>query len=231
MYNKYFIGLPVIALLGACAKEVPPDAAMSQKEFEYKSAQVEKQIEMIPAWYTAIPDVEDAVHAVGTAITPDMQLSVDIATLSAKTTLADRIDSKLRSQMKTFKAKLGADDFANELSHEFEQATINIIADADVAGYRVKESAIVPNGTQYRAYVLLEYTDNEASKIMKNRFARDKMLMSKLQAESAWSELNTRVDKMNDDELKEMSIIVDAISDLPVHTPAPAPNAKITVQE
>ena len=122
---------------------------------------------MIPAWYTAIPDVEDAVHAVGTAITPDMQLSVDIATLSAKTTLADRIDSKLRSQMKTFKAKLGADDFANELSHEFEQATINIIADADVAGYRVKESAIVPNGTQYRAYVLLEYTDNEASKIMK----------------------------------------------------------------
>ena len=182
---------------------------------------------MMPKWYTSIPDEENAVHAVGTAITPDMQLAVDIATLSAKTTLADRIDSKLRSQMKTFKAKLGADDFTNELAHEFEQATINIIADADVAGYRVKESAIVPNGTQYRAYVLLEYTDNEASKILKNRVARDKMLMSKLQAKSAWAELNSRVDKMNDDELKEMSIIVDAINDLPVHTPAPNADAKI----
>ena len=229
---KKVIGLFAVGSLAACAsKDVPPDAPMSKEEYVYKVEQVEKQIDMMPDWYTIIPSEDGAVHAVGTAITPDMQLAVDIATLSAKTTLADRIDSKLRSQMKTFKAKLGADDFANQLSHEFEQATINIIADADVAGYRVKESSIVPNGTQYRAYVLLEYTDSEASKILQNRFARDSMLMSKLQAESAWAELNTRVDAMNDDELKEMSIIVDAINDLPVHTPAPVPNAQVTLND
>ena len=229
MNNKILL-LPALAILGACAKQVPPDAAMSQQEYEYKTAQVENQIDQMPKWYTQIPDEDNAVYAVGTAITPDMQLAVDIATLSAKTTLADRIDSKLRSQMKTFKGKIGADDFTNQLAHEFEQATINIIADADVAGYRVMESSIVPNGTQYRAYILLEYTDSEAAKILKNRVARDKMLMSKLQAKSAWAELNSRVDAMNDDELKEMSIIVDAINDLPVHTPAPIPNATVSVQ-
>lgn len=229
MNNKVLL-LPALAVLAACSKQVPPDAAMSQQEYEYKTAQVEKQIDQMPKWYTQIPDEDNAVYAVGTAITPDMQLAVDIATLSAKTTLADRIDSKLRSQMKTFKGKIGADDFTNQLAHEFEQATINIIADADVAGYRVMESSIVPNGTQYRAYILLEYTDSEAAKILKNRVARDKMLMSKLQAKSAWAELNSRVDAMNDDELKEMSIIVDAINDLPVHTPAPIPNAQISVQ-
>jgi len=227
---RNIIAMSSIAVLAACSKQVPPDAAMSQQEYEYKTAQVEKQIEQMPKWFTAIPDEDNSVYAVGTAITPDMQLAVDIATLSAKTTLADRIDSKLRSQMKTFKGKMGADDFTNQLAHEFEQATINVIADADVAGYRVMESSIVPNGTQYRAYVLLEYTDSEASKILKNRVARDKMLMSKLRAKSAWAELNSRVDAMNDDELKEMSIIVDAISDLPVHTPAPVPNAQISVQ-
>ena len=227
---RNIIAMSSIAVLAACSKQVPPDAAMSQQEYEYKTAQVEKQIDQMPKWYTQIPDEDNAVYAVGTAITPDMQLAVDIATLSAKTTLADRIDSKLRSQMKTFKGKIGADDFTNQLAHEFEQATINIIADADVAGYRVMESSIVPNGTQYRAYVLLEYTDSEAAKILKNRVARDKMLMSKLQAKSAWAELNSRVDAMNDDELKEMSIIVDAINDLPVHTPAPVPNAQISVQ-
>lgn len=227
---RNIIAIGSVGLLAACAKEVPPDAAMSQQEYEYKVAQVEEQISHMPKWFTEIPSEDNAVYAVGTAITPDMQLAVDIATLSAKTTLADRIDSKLRSQMKTFKGKMGADDFTNELAHEFEQATINIIADADVAGYRVMESSIVPNGTQYRAYVLLEYTDSEASKILKNRVARDKMLMSKLSAQSAWTELNTRVDGMNDQELKEMSIIVDAIADLPVHTPAPVPNANISVQ-
>ena len=224
--------LPVVAVLGlgACAAQVPPDSTMSKIEFEYKAKQIETQIDIMPKWYTEIPSEDDAVYAVGTAITPDLQLAVDIATLSAKTTLADRIDSKLRSQMKTFKGKVGADDFANKLTHEFEQATINIIADADVAGYRVKETSIVPNGTQYRAYVLLEYTDSEASKIMVNRLAQQDNLLSKLQAKSAWSELNAKVNAMNDAERKDVSIIADAISNLPDHTPAPIPETTLTVQ-
>ena len=224
--------LPVVAVLGlgACAGQVPPDSTMSKIEFQYKSDQVEKQIDQMPKWFTSIPSEDDAVYAVGTAITPDLQLAVDIATLSAKTTLADRIDSKLRSQMKTFKGKVGADDFANQLTHEFEQATINIIADADVAGYRVKETSIVPNGTQYRAYVLLEYTDSEASKIMANRLAQQENLLSKLQAKSAWSELNAKVDAMNSAERKDVSIIAEAISNLPEHTPAPVPETNLTLR-
>ena len=225
--------LPVVAVLGlgACAGQVPPpDSTMSKVEFKYKSEQVEKQIDQMPKWFTSIPSEDSAVYAVGTAITPDLQLAVDIATLSAKTTLADRIDSKLRSQMKTFKGKIGADDFANKLTHEFEQATINIIADADVAGYRVKETSIVPNGTQYRAYVLLEYTDSEASKIMANRLAQQENLLSKLQAKSAWSELNAKVDAMNSAERKDVSIIAEAISSLPEHTPAPVPETNLTLR-
>ena len=225
--------LPVVAVLGlgACAGQVPPpDSTMSKIEFKYKSEQVEKQIDQMPKWFTSIPSEDSAVYAVGTAITPDLQLAVDIATLSAKTTLADRIDSKLRSQMKTFKGKIGADDFANKLTHEFEQATINIIADADVAGYRVKETSIVPNGTQYRAYVLLEYTDSEASKIMANRLAQQENLLSKLQAKSAWSELNAKVDAMNSAERKDVSIIAEAISSLPEHTPAPVPETNLTLR-
>lgn len=229
MMDNKFLLLPALALLAACAdKDVPPQMAMSKEEFVYKRDQVVEQIEQMPEWYTQIPSEDNAVFAVGTAITPDMQLAVDIATLSAKTTLADRIDSKLRSQMKTFKSKLGSDDFERRLAHEFEQATINVIADADVAGYRVKESSIVPNGTQYRAYVLLEYTDAEAAKIIKNRLASRSHLLSKLQAENAWVELNDKVDAMNEDERKDMSIILDA---MPKHNPAPIPDAKVTIQD
>ena len=80
---RNIIAMSSIAVLAACSKQVPPDAAMSQQEYEYKTAQVEKQIEQMPKWFTAIPDEDNAVYAVGTAITPDMQLAVDIATLSA----------------------------------------------------------------------------------------------------------------------------------------------------
>lgn len=203
--------LPLAVLITACDK-TPPELVMSKELYDYKSEQVKTQIDDMPDWYTDIPQEDDAVYAVGTAVTPDMQLSVDIATLSAKTTLADRIDSKLRSQLKTFKSKLGANDYDNQLMHEFEQATINIIADADVAGYSVKESDIVQHGTQYRAYVLLEYTDGEAAKIIRNRVARDEMLVSKLASTAAWKELNDTVNNINDNEQKELQTVASAIA-------------------
>ena len=134
--------IPLAVLVSACDK-TPPDVSMSKELFEYKKAQVEEQIDDMPSWYTNIPNEEDAVYAVGTSVTPDLQLAVDIAVLSAKTTLADRVDSRIRSQMKTFKTKVGATDFDATVQNNFEQVTRNLIADADVAGYSVKEQKIV----------------------------------------------------------------------------------------
>ena len=203
--------IPMVALVAACDK-TPPETVMSKQLFEYKYKQVENQIDEMPDWFTNIPQDDDAVYAVGTAVTPDLQLSVDIATLSAKTTLADRIDSQLRSQLKTFKAKLGANDYDNSLMHEFNQATVNLIADADVVGYSVKESSIVQHGTQYRAYVLLEYTDSEAAKIIRNRVARDEMLLSKLVATNAWQELDEKVNAVNEGKVDELKSVAEAMS-------------------
>ena len=112
--------------LSACSDKLPPNLAMSEKEFEYRTEQVEKQIDDMPKWYTNIPKEDDAVYAVGTAVTPDLQLAVDIAVLSAKTTLADRVDSRIRSQLKTFKSKLGSTDFDSNVAVEFEQVTRNL---------------------------------------------------------------------------------------------------------
>jgi hypothetical protein len=187
--------LSCVLALGACSNTVPPNSMMSQKEFEYRSKQVETQISNMPKWYTDIPKEEDAVYAVGTAKTPDLQLAVDIAVLSAKTTLADRVDSRIRSQLKTFKSKLGTTDFDSNVAEEFEQVTKNLIADADVAGYTVKENVIVQNGTQYRAYVLLEYKNEVANKVIMTRLAKNNVLLSKLKATKAWEDLDIAVEK------------------------------------
>ena len=73
---------------------------------------------------------------------------------------SDRINGELRSQTKSFVSKIGTDANASVLN-EIETVTKNLIADVDVAGYRVKESDVVVNGTQYRVYVLLEYSSAE----------------------------------------------------------------------
>jgi hypothetical protein len=203
--------IPLVGLIAACDK-TPPDIAMSQHMFKYQADQVEKQIDEMPEWYTAIPKEDDAVYAVGTSQTPDLQLAVDIAVLSAKTTLADRVNSRLRSQMKIFKAKLGSTDFDSTVQNEFEQVTRNIIADADVAGYTIKESKIVPNGTQYRAYVLLEYKDAVANRVIKTRLMSNEGLYSKLRATVAFKELDNAVEAQKKQEADAAKEAIDVIT-------------------
>ncbi len=203
--------IPFAVLVAACDK-TPPEISMSKQMFEYKSAQVENQIDTMPGWYTNIPSEEDAVYAVGTAVTPDLQLAVDIAVLSAKTTLADRVDSRIRSQMKLFKSKVGATDFDATVQNNFEQVTRNLIADADVAGYSVKEQQIVQNGTQYRAYVLLEYKNDTANAVIKTRISKNQYLLEKLRETKAFKELDDNVAAQKADELAEAKVLVDAIN-------------------
>ena len=86
------------------ASKVTPFAV--KKAYEHKAKVVEEQVVKVPDWYTKMPDNEDAIYAVGTAISPELQLSNDIAILSAKTTLADRINGRLNSITKSFMTKV-----------------------------------------------------------------------------------------------------------------------------
>ena len=157
-----------------------------------------------------IRDRDDAIYAVGTANTPDLQLSNDIAILSAKTTLADRINGRVNSITKSFITKVGSTDADASVMNEIQTATKNIISDVDVAGYNVQESKVVSNGTQYRVYVLLEYSDENAQKILLNRLKKDKMLMSKIKSNEAFKELDETVNQTKVDEIKKLDKIIDA---------------------
>ena len=141
-------------------------------------------------------------------LSPELQLSNDIAILSAKTTLADRINGRLNSITKSFMTKVGSTDADASVINEISTATKNIIADVDVAGYKVKESKIVSNGIQYRVYVLLEYSDEEAQKILLNRLKKDKMLMSKIKANEAFKELDKSVNNSKTEEAKKLDKLI-----------------------
>lgn len=184
--------------LGAC--QTNKDNISLQPVVAYKTEQVSKQITNIPEWYMNMPTDEEAIYSSGTARAPDMQLAVDIAIMNAKTVLADRINGKLSSMTKTFVAKIGSSDLDTSVLSEIEKVSKNIIAEVDVAGYKVDKSNITQDGTQYRAYVLLEYSNEEAIKIMMNRMRKDRMVYSRLRSTEAWKELENQVDKSKNEE-------------------------------
>ena len=203
--------LGAVAMLGACssnkvvetAMTVPPNSIVDTSTYVYKSKVVNEQIEVMPDWFKKMPESDTAIYSTGTAATSDLQLSIDLAVLNAKTTLADRINGRVRSQTKSFVAKIGNEEIGSSVLSEVERATKNIIADVDVAGYKVSETEIVSNGPKYRAYVLLEYSDKEANKIILNRLRKDRMLLSKIKSTKAWEELDESVDKQHENDAIE----------------------------
>tara|TARA_R110002153_G_scaffold95673_9_gene229570 strand:- start:765 stop:1430 length:666 start_codon:yes stop_codon:yes gene_type:complete len=202
--KTYLLTIPIAALaLSACSSQGTITQAVVIEE---QRELVEKQIERMPKWFTKIPVKDESIFAVGTAVTPDLQLSYDIAVLNAKTTLADRINGKVRSQTKNFIAKVGSTDLDVATLNEVEKVTKNIIADVDVAGYAVSEAEVFPDGTQYRAFVLLEYNDLEANKIIVNRLRKDRLLYSKLRSNKAFQELDKAVDDIKIEESNESEI-------------------------
>ena len=195
---------------GVSAINPNPTAILDTPMIKYKSEKVVAATSNIPKWYKKLPKKDNAIYSVGSSSSPDLQLSVDMATLNAKYTLADRINGKLDGMMKTFMTRLGTDeDVSATTMSEVEKVVKNVIASVDVAGYNPKEIEVFPSGTQFRAFVLLEYSDTEARKIIMNRMMKDKLVYSKIRSTNAFKELENEVKgSKKEDESKSISSIV-----------------------
>ena len=207
----------VLALVLAGCASNEPKPFVETPEVKYKTAKVEAATSIIPDWYKKMPEKKGSIFTVGAAVAPDLQFAVDIATMNAKVVLADRINGKLKALTKSWMAKIGSTDVDANVMTEIEKVAKNVIANVDVAGYNPKEVEVFPAGTQYRAFVLLEYSDKEAAKIIMNRLRKDRMVYSRLRSTQAWKELEEEVNKTEKKEeaqsLKNLEKVIRKDSD------------------
>ena len=208
MNTKLMASVSALALvLSACASQEPKPLAETP-EVIYKTAKVKEAVSIVPDWYNEMPEKEGSIFTVGAAVAPDLQFAVDIATMNAKVVLADRINGKLKSLTKSWMAKIGQTDVDASVMTEIEKVSKNVIANVDVSGYNPTKVDVFPSGTQYRAFVLLEYSDKEAAKIIFNRMRKDRLVYSRLRSNKAWQELEAEVYKSEKkDEAQSMANI------------------------
>ncbi len=218
MVNYKFVMLGTVCLfaLGACKTTqdaaVPGSGTGVKVAYEYKRDRVKEQVESIPDWFLKPKENQTNIFSAGTSTTPSMQFAIDAAVLNAKTLLADRINSRLRSQIKQFRAKVGDGDIEASVMTELEKAVKNITANTDVSGYHIANLEVIPHGTQYRAYVLLEYSDINARKILINRLRKNEMLYNKLRVNKAWKDLDDEAEKAQAREDKNHAANLDALT-------------------
>ena len=197
--KNYIMLVAACTTLGACSqtKSISTLEKKIPTTYAEKVDGVKEQVAIIPDWYLKPPKNDKAIYSSGTSASPDLQLSMDIAILNAKTILADRINGRVRSKTKSFISRIGSDVDAAVLQ-EVEKATTNLIADVDVGGYRVDKSTVKVNGKLYRSYVLLEYSDSEANKIIMNRLRKDRILLSKIRSTKAFKDLDISAEKKHE---------------------------------
>ena len=125
---------------------------------------------------------------------------------------------------KSWMAKLGQTDVDATVMTEIEKVAKNVIANVDVAGYNPVEVEVFSAGTQYRAFVLLEYSDKEASKVILNRMRKDRMVYSRLRSTEAWKELEREVEgvekKDEAQSLKNLEGVIKKNNEAPVAKPS-----------
>ena len=204
MNTKLLATVSAVALLSACGAN-NPKSVVDTPEIRYQTAKVERAVSIVPDWYKKMPEKKGSIFTVGTATAPDLQLAVDIATLNGKVVLADRINGKLKAMTKSWIAKFGQSDVDARVMTEIEKVAKNVIANVDVAGYNPVKTDVTSAGTQYRAFVLLEYSDKEAQKIIFNRLRKDRLVYSRIRSTKAWEELESAVDKAEEkDEVQSL---------------------------
>jgi hypothetical protein len=184
------ISLSVIVIISVVGCASPKVAEIPIAQPPVKIAEPPKEIIVpIPYWYSQTPRNEGILYAVGTASSRDLQMSQDMAILNAKTNLADRLNSRVRSQTKMYSNQSSSDDNIKN-RQQIERTTRNTINDVDVAGYVVAKSETQQVNGVFRTFVMLEYSREQAADLIMERIRGDRSQEPKSDVDRAFEELD-----------------------------------------
>ena len=154
-------------------------ANCSSKSYKIKSEDG-KTLDTVPSWYMANYNESKAcdlkvfnskdndkmcIFGVGTAVSPDLNLSIEKAKMIAKAELADIIKGEMNKQSKQFITELGKTNVKTVVS-EVESTLVNVIKNTPVRGYEIFEQDVtLTKQGYYRAWVGLRLPMGEFNKM------------------------------------------------------------------
>ena len=151
------------AALAACS--TTPNVVKEAREAERAAAkQVEKAIARAPDWYVQPPETtKEVVFVTGTSSSNNMSMSRSKAILDAQSQLADQLNALVSGMTKQYVRDAGVN--TTSTVEDTEMLTRKLVAEANVAGYRVEKIEVYPDGRHFRTYVMLAYPIGETNTI------------------------------------------------------------------
>ena len=154
--------------LGALVAIVGLSACSSMNSTYKIKSESGNVVDKVPSWYMA--DINESkacdtsmwtkedndkmcIYGVATAVSPDLQLSIEKAKMMAKSELADIIKGEMNKESKQFITELGKTETKTVVS-EVESALVNKIENTPVRGYEIfaQDVTLTKNG-YYRTWI------------------------------------------------------------------------------
>ena len=175
-----------------------PDSGAAQKIQAAKEAEkrdrVVRNINKAPDWFLNDEANEDTIFVTATETSPDFQLSIDMAMLSAKRLLTTNLGEIISSRMAEFGGQTSGSDGEPVLTKEIERVTKATVAEVLLKGYQRDRIQVVPNGTEYQTYVRLKYPTAELKKAIASEITKNALVAAKVRRTKAFEELEREID-------------------------------------
>jgi len=147
----------------------------------------------IPDWYPNAPQEALFARAANTAVSQDLQVAVDKASTGARAELGRLLETKVNALQKRFEEETNAGQEAT-LLQQFTQAT-KLVVSTTMNGSRMKDQRTVKDGTNWRAYVLMELPMGAANQTLLDEIKKNKDLYTRFRASEVYKELDSEVQK------------------------------------
>ena len=181
--TTYIAILISFALLQGCVTTNPDVAKLKVTKATIKEE---------PKWFTKLPKSKKILYAKGTALSGDMQLSIDKATLNARTSLSDQLNGHISANMKQFVKESGIDEDTKMYS-EMEKVVKSSVKETSTTGYSEYKSKTIGIGTKYRTYYVMQYPIGKANKILISQIQNNALLEGSVQASAAYKDLEKEI--------------------------------------
>lgn len=173
---KSLILIPIVAILAACGT-TDPYAKRADAERERQEKYVERSVDKAPKWMLEVPKSASAVYANGTNTSTSWEMALHKAKADAYSKICMSAGGTASQSTKIYRAD------NNKSSTELSEMVIRTrCSEVDVTGVEVAEKKIVPEGTMYRAYVLIALPTGDAN-ILKR--AKDQQRLAEIAAKRA----------------------------------------------
>ena len=185
MMKRSLILLPLVAALTACGSiSKDPFEKRADQERSRQEASAARAIDNAPKWMTELPKSNSAIYQNGTAVSPDMGMSVNKAKTMAFGKLCMAAGGRVTQQSKIFRM-----DSETASTEQSELAIKSQCPGVDISGAEVVETKMIQDGGRIRTYVLVALPTGDANAVQKTRDERAQRRLAEQRSREAFREL------------------------------------------